>query len=60
MKSSFFRYKNKSGQDLVIVGYGVVEKDGILETTEPVENPNLKIMVDADNKIGIDPVTKKK
>ncbi len=35
------KYKNKTKDRLVIVGVGVVEPEGIIETKKEINNPNL-------------------
>ncbi len=54
------RYKNISGQKLIVMGVGEVDADGIIESVTPIENPNLKLMTKDDRKVGVDPVTKSK
>lgn len=41
-----FKYKNQSGTKQALVGYGEVESGKMIETDEPVHNPNF-ILVDA-------------
>lgn len=38
-----YKYKTKNGEDLVVVGHGVTV-NGIIETSTPVENPNLELI----------------
>lgn len=46
-----YRYKNTTDQELTIVGVGLVEAGKIIETNEPVENPNLELVSDKARKL---------
>lgn len=54
-----FKYRNKTDEELMIPGYGIVKPHDILETSEKLNNPNLEIVFDGDSRIGVVPVTKK-
>lgn len=41
---SKFTYKNTSGQELVVMGVGVVGPGEEITSDEPVENPNLELI----------------
>lgn len=39
-----YKYKNKSGQSLMIPGVGVVAADGEINSATPLENANLELV----------------
>lgn len=46
-----YRYKNTTDQDLTIVGIGVVEAGKVIETDDPIDNPNLELVGDKTKKL---------
>lgn len=46
-----YRYKNTTDQDLTIVGVGVVEAGKVIETDDPIDNPNLELVGDKTKKL---------
>lgn len=39
-----YRYKNTTDQDLTIIGIGVVEAGKVIESDDPIDNPNLELV----------------
>jgi len=46
------KYKNTSNQTQELIGFGVVEPDGIIETKEEINNPNFELIKEESKKIG--------
>jgi len=42
-----YKYKNISGKDLSLGGYGLIKKDGIVEVKKPINNVNFKPVKEA-------------
>jgi len=47
------KYKNISNQTQALIGFGVVEPDGIIETEEEINNPNFELVKQEPRKTGI-------
>lgn len=44
------KYKNKSKQTQELIGYGVVEPDGIIETEREINNSNFELIKEINKK----------
>ena len=44
-----FTYKNISNNELELMGFGVVEKGGVITTDTAVDNPNFKLQGEVEN-----------
>lgn len=58
-QSKKYRYQNISGQPQELIGYGIISAGGIIETEEPVDNPNFELKFDSDAKVGVEAPPKK-
>lgn len=54
-----YKYKNTSEQELTIINVGVVAPGQVIETNEPINNPNLEPVKD-DRMVGVDVATQPK
>jgi len=47
------KYKNTSNQTQSLIGFGVIDPEGIIETKVVINNPNFKLVENEPKKIGI-------
>lgn len=44
MADSKFKYKNSSDQEQALIGFGLVGAGEVIETDEPIHNPNFTLV----------------
>lgn len=48
-----YKYKNTTGMDMVVMGHGIVDIDGFVESETEIENPNLQLV---DSSVSVAPI----
>jgi hypothetical protein len=51
---SKFKYKNISGHDQALIGFGLVKAGATVVVNYQINNPNFELQFDGDDRVGIE------